>query len=96
VPASVVIQPAGDVPRRIWEWLPSRAVRSRVTTAHVIAANLEVDPRDVTAELAWMERSGHVIRNRSTGYRSGGWHRGRALPPAVSPAAETPEEWTLC
>ena len=79
---------------RIWEWLPGRTDRSRVTQPATIAAALDVPVVDVSAALARMYEAGTAIRDRSTGVRSTGWHRGRPLPaPPTDPAVQEPTLW---
>lgn len=87
-----------DLCRRIWEWLPARATRSRVTLAGTIAAALDVPVVEVSRALVEMERAGHAIRDRATGPLSMSWHRGTPPPsPSRQHAAEPGvEEWTLC
>lgn len=56
----------------IWQWLPARPDRRRVTTIEVAAANLGLDPVQTALVFVRMERAGTVVRNR----RGDGWHRG--------------------
>lgn len=74
--------------QRIWEWLPGRADRRRVTDPTTIAAALGVPVTDVTPALEAMERAGHAIRDRRTGRRACHWHRGVPYPAEPTPAAE--------
>lgn len=59
-----------DLTLRIWEWLPARRDRRRVTTPAVAAANLKEDVTDVATAMDRMRRAGHIVPNKS------GWHRG--------------------
>ena len=60
-----------SIEQRIWEFLPKRRTRNRVTNAVVIAVNLDLDTNEVQAALITMERHGHVVAERR-----GSWHRG--------------------
>lgn len=73
---------------RIWDWLPGRADRARVTDAAAIANALTTPVGDVVAALEAMEKTGHAIRDRRTGRRAHHWHRGIPYPAPETPAAE--------
>lgn len=72
--------------RRVWEWLPARADRRRVTIPTVIANALAVPVAEVLAVLGRMETSGHAIRDRQQGQMSARWHRGLPYPPTRTSA----------
>lgn len=74
---------------RIWAWLPGRATRARVTLPGTIAAALDLDESTVMSALTVMAAAGHVVRNRGTGVRASGWHRGRPLPAPPDPGEES-------
>ena len=74
--------------QRIWDWLPARADRRRVTDPPTIAAALAVPVHDVMTTLESMERAGHAIRDRRTGRRAHHWHRGVPYPAETAPPAE--------
>lgn len=61
----------------IWQWLPARADRTRMTDPGTIAAELGRSVHQVNATLAEMERRGQAVRDRPTGRRAMHWHRGR-------------------
>lgn len=63
-----------DLRARVWEFLPARRCKARVTTPHVIAANLDAPLTDVLHVMADLDRDGCIVRDKS------GWHRG--FPPA--------------
>lgn len=85
--------PEPDLRLRIWEWLPARSDRRRITDAAAIAAALDVPRPLISVFLARMEREGYVIRNATTGRLAGWWHRGTNPIPPAAPA--THEELTL-
>ena len=62
------------IQRRIWDWLPPRRTRGRVTSPAVIAANLDLDPGDVWRALLDMETRGEAVADKR-----GSWHRGVAM-----------------
>lgn len=68
--------------QRVWDWLPARARRSRVTIPSVIAANLDMPLADLMTILARMESDGHVVRDTVGG---SGYHRGRPLTRPIAP-----------
>ena len=63
------------IEQRIWEWMPKRRDRSRVTTPTVVAANLDLPVRDVTAAMDRMTRNHHLFATPR-----GGYYRGVPLP----------------
>lgn len=65
-----------DLDRRIWEWLPARQDRRRVTDPAVAAANLGVSPQEAIAAFARLAIGSHIFRNS----RGQGWHRGMPCP----------------
>lgn len=62
------------IERRIWDWMPVRRTRARVTTPVVVAANLDLPVDEVTAAMDRMVRSYQLVPDPR-----GGYHRG--LPP---------------
>lgn len=82
------------LPQRIWEWLPARTTRARLTDPATCAAALDAPADEVARALADMAATGHAIRDRTTGRRAGHWHRG--LPyPSPEPPPPTVEELGL-
>ena len=75
--------------QRIWDWLPARRDRRRVTVPSVIAAELNLSVAVVSAALLDMERGAHVIHDAY-----GSWHRGvpLATPPELPEGAGLWEE----
>lgn len=61
----------------IWQWLPARADRTRMTDASTIAAELGRSTPEINAALVAMERRGQAVRDRPTGRRANHWHRGK-------------------
>jgi len=82
-----------ELERRIWEWLPARPNRRRVTLPSVIAAELGVPLAKVQAALERMERAGYAVRDQATGRRSTSWHRGHPIP---TPEPHQYRQETLC
>lgn len=62
-----------SVAQRIWEWLPARRMKRRVTTEVVCAAALDLDVRLVSETVHQLEARGHVIRDTY------GMHRGTPI-----------------
>ena len=62
------------IEQRIWEWMPARRTRARVTTPAVVAANLDLPVADVAAAMDRMARNYQLVADPR-----GGYHRG--LPP---------------
>lgn len=60
----------------LWQWLPPRADRTRMTDSATAANELCVDVTAVNAALHRMEQAGTAIRDRQTGRRAMHWHRG--------------------
>jgi alkylated DNA nucleotide flippase Atl1 len=67
---------------RVWEFLPARADRRRVTTPDVIAVNLGLTVQQVGDALASLERVGRIVRDQQDGSRTG-WHRVTLAPALV-------------
>ena len=63
------------IEQRIWDWLPARRTRARVTTPVVAAANLDLSVDAVAAAFARMHTARQIVPDPR-----GGWHRG--LPPS--------------
>lgn len=59
-----------DITLRIWQWLPARRDRGRVTAPTVAAANLGITVEQAAQAMDSMRRSGHIVPDKS------GWHRG--------------------
>ena len=59
-----------SIDRRIWDWLPGRTQRNRVTDHHIAAANLGITDAEAVAAYQRLEAAGHIVRDRA------GWHRG--------------------
>ena len=62
------------IEQRIWEWMPARRARARVTSPVVVAANLDLPVDQVTAAM-----HGMLTRHELVADPRGGYHRG--LPP---------------
>lgn len=62
------------IDQRIWDWMPVRRTRARVTSPVVVAANLDLPVDQVTAAM-----HGMLTRHELVADPRGGYHRG--LPP---------------
>lgn len=71
-----------ELHRRIWEWLPGRADRGRLTDPASVALAMTTSVHVAASALAAMETGGHAVRDRA-GHRAGHWHRGTPLPLAI-------------
>ena len=64
-----------DLAERVYDWLPARADRRRVTVPSVIAVNLDAPVAEVMAVLMELIPIGCVFEGRR-----GSYHRGVELP----------------
>lgn len=86
-----------DMDRAIWEWLPGRTTRSRMTDSATCANALGYPERDVLLALEAMERAGHVTRERKEGRRASRWYRFNGSPlPLPLTAPDMGEQTQLC
>ena len=76
--------------RRLYEWLPGRRDKQRVTSPTVAAANLGMSAHEVTWLYPALERMGCIIRDRRD---QDNWHRG--VPPYPTEPEPTTEEGGL-
>lgn len=63
-----------SIEQRIWDWMPKRRTRARVTTPVVVAANLGLPVAEVTAAMDRMVRAYQLVSDPR-----GGYHRGLPL-----------------
>lgn len=69
-----------DLARRIWEWLPARRSKRRITITAVTAAALDRPVAEVNATVYAMIAARHIVRDAR-----GMMHRGFPLPSSTIP-----------
>lgn len=75
-----------DIETRVWEFLPARPDRRRVTTPDVIAIHTGVTTQQAADALKSLERAGRIVRDAKLGSRTG-WHRASASTRDADPHA---------